>query len=202
MSVIIAIRETEQHPISGKTMAKIVIGTGSQTTTGHLRTSRNENTPKIFPVKNAPGVIMGCTGVARIGQVLSIQKDLIEKVAVLKKAIDTEYMIDKMHLKICEVLQKYHVIDKDTWTLEVNSLIAYQDQAWVLMPRGYVFTIDDHLVIGSGEEVALGVLEANKNKPAKERIKEAIQACANKTIYVDDKIQFMETEPIEISQGE
>lgn len=50
---------------------------------------------------------------------------------------------------------------------------------------------EDYLVIGSGVEIAKGVLENNKNKTPEERIAEAIQVCADKTLYVNNEMHIV-----------
>ena len=60
--------------------------------------------------------------------------------------------------------------------------------------EGSVLENDDYLVIGSGEAIATGVLESNKSKKPQDRIIQAIKACADKTLYVNNSIYITSTD--------
>lgn len=78
-------------------------------------------------------------------------------------------------------------------TIGSQFLLAVGEHTFTIDIDGAIEELNDYLVMGSGAEVAIGVLENNKNKSAKQRIKEAIQACADKTLYVNNDIKILST---------
>ena len=76
-----------------------------------------------------------------------------------------------------------------------NSLLfAYKDRAWMIWHDFSVSEIYDYLAIGSGSDIAKGVLFATTEKNPFERIVTAIDAAAENTVYVDDGIDLLVTE--------
>ena len=73
-------------------------------------------------------------------------------------------------------------------------IVAIEDKMYIVDREGTVIEGNDYLVIGSGEDVATGVLENNKNKKPETRIKEAILACSDKTLFVNSEILITTTE--------
>ena len=81
-------------------------------------------------------------------------------------------------------------------------LFAYKDRAWMIWHDFSVTEIEDYLAIGSGSDIAKGVLFATVDKNPFERIVTAIDAAAETTVYVDDGIDILMTEekPTDLKQ--
>lgn len=187
MSVVIAIKENNH----------IVLGCDSQVSTYNCKSKLSKENTKIWSVKNCDGALMGSVGLLRITQLIQVQDNLIDELTVLKNGINFQYCVTTLFDKICEILQKYNLLKKQEGTIipdVYNEFIfAYKDKAWLIYSDGSVEEIEDYLVIGSGEEIAKGVLESNKSKCAKMRIKQAIKSCSDMTLYVDDNIVIKTT---------
>ena len=188
MSVVIAIKEKNS----------IIMGCDSQVTIGQLKDRLSKDHNKIFKIKNCKHGLMGVVGFCRDSQLLSVQDNLIDKLHILENKIDYDYVVKNLYSDIYKVLLDNNRIDKDSNGNNVNYtnnhyIFAFKDSAWLICCDGTVFEIDDYLVTGSGEEIAIGVLENNKGKSAEERIKEAIKSCSDKTIYVDNKVVIKST---------
>lgn len=184
MSVVIAVKEKN----------RIVMGCDSQVTYGQLKKSNNNNSCKIFEIKNCKNALLGVVGYKRDSQLLSVENNLIREISILKNEINYEYVVKYLFNDIYEVLKNNNRIERDSNGNLVNYIyddfiFAYKNEAYLINGScGSVEEIEDYLVIGSGEEVAIGVLENNKDKSAKERIKEAIKSCSERTIYVDNEV--------------
>lgn len=181
MSVVIAIKEKDH----------IVMGCDSQVTYGPLKLKTSN---KIFNIQNCPQGIMGVAGNLRGAQLLQIQDFLIDEINVLKEKIDFKYCVEKLYNKIYNIFLENRLAKKEDMFLDCEFILAYKDNAFWISSDGCVFEIDDFLVIGSGFETAQAVLLGNKNKSPKTRIKEAVKACAEKTLYVDNNTIFMDTQ--------
>ena len=184
MSVVIAIKEKDH----------IIMGCDRQVTGGGLKFK----TPsKIFEIKNCPNGLLGVVGTLRGSQVLQVQDNLIDELKILKGEIDFKYCVLDLYDKIYEIFKNNRLIPKENNEylnhIDCDFIFAYKDKAFSIDGYGCVFEIDDFLVIGSGFETAQAVLLNNKHKKATTRIKEAIKACAEKTLYIDNDIVFKST---------
>lgn len=186
MSVVIAIKENN----------KIIMGCDGQATFGNIKNSLNTTHSKIFKVKNAEHCLMGVVGSCRDSQLLSVS-EIADDLELYKD--EYEWVVKNLFRNIYDVLLENNRIDKDDkgdWIKSTQNdyLFAYKNKAYLMSGiDGAVIEINDYLVIGSGAEVAIGVLENNKGKSAEERIREAIKACADKTIYVDNNVIIKRT---------
>lgn len=186
MSVVIAIKDKN----------KIIMGCDSQATFGNIKNSLNATHNKIFKVKNAKHCLMGVVGSCRDSQLLSVS-EIANDLELYKD--EYEWVVKNLFHNIYGVLLENNRIDKDDkgdWIKSTQNdyLFAYKNKAYLMSGvDGAVIEIDDYLVIGSGAEVAIGVLENNKNKLPKERIREAIKACSDKTLYIDNNVIIEET---------
>ena len=189
MSVVIAIKEKN----------KIVLGCDSQTTYGNIKSTLKGESTKIFEVKGLNKAYMGVVGSCRDSQLLSISDKIVDPLTSVTNSTDYEWVVKCLYHSIYTILLENNRIEKDVNGNWVNStlndyLFAHKDKAYFISGTdGAVIEIDDYLVAGSGSEVAIGVLENNKGKPAEERIREAIKACAEKTIYVDNNVVIRRT---------
>lgn len=184
MSVVIAIKEKNS----------IVMGCDGLVVKGHLK----YKTPsKIFKIKNCDRGLLGSAGLLRGMQILEVQHNLIDEITQLKNEVNFEYCVTTLYERIYKLFTQYRLVDKENGEfvryLPNSFILAYKDNAFRIEEDGCVDEIDDFLVIGSGEETAQAVLLKNKGKKAEDRIKEAIEACAEKTLYVNDNITIMRT---------
>ena len=189
MSVVIAIKEKN----------KIILGCDSQVTCGYIKSILPNNHSKIFDIKNCKHGLMGIVGSVRDCQLLSIQNNLIQELPLLKGEINFDYVVRNLYNDIYKILLDNNRILKDEHghfltSTENDYIFAYKDKAYLINGGdGSVEEIEDYLVIGSGYEIAMGVLENNKGKIAEARIIEAIKACSERTIYVDDNVFIKKT---------
>jgi hypothetical protein len=72
-------------------------------------------------------------------------------------------------------------------------LFALGESAWMIWTDLSVTELDDYLAIGSGSDVATGVLFATKEKNPFERIVTCIDAAAETTLFVDDGVDLLAT---------
>ena len=192
MSIIIAIKEGDH----------IVMGCDSQITDGFIKTTTMDPFCKIWRVINASDsstsfdtyssdVFMAGVGDGRVIQLVSLMTDLIKF-----KDVKYDYLSVNLFDKLFDYLKsKGQVTCKERPCMPSGEsfIIAYKDSAFLMDSLGFIHVINDYLVIGSGEEIAIGSLEATKHLDAKERIKIAIKICSDKVIYVDNNIYIMDT---------
>lgn len=187
MSVVIAIKDKN----------KIILGCDSQVTQGGNKNVLSKDSCKIFNIKNCPNGILGSVGGLRESQILQCQDNLIDELKILKNEINYKYCVLDLFDKIYKVLlNKNMIYKKDAEYVNYTNnefIFAYKDTAFLISAFGCIVEIEDYLVIGSGEEVAIGVLENNKNKTPETRIREAIKVCSEKTLYIDNNVKILST---------
>lgn len=188
MSVVIAIKENN----------KIVMGCDGQISSYNLKQNTIKPFSKIWKVKNINNAIMGGVGDYRNCQLISLMPFLMSAEDIINKNINYENIALKLFKNIYYFLSLNNRINKDEKGNEVNYIdnsfiFAYKNQAYLIDDVGDVFPIKDYLVIGSGTEIAIGNLENNKNKPAEERIRMAINACADKSLYINNDVEILKT---------
>lgn len=186
MSVVIAIKHKN----------KIYMGCDSQATCGQMKEPLPPEHGKVFYLKSTQpyNVLVGGVGSLRDLQIISLEDGFIDKSILYENRLDYEHLVKHGFVNIFNILAKYNRIDRDKNGELVNYIndkyiIAYKDNAWMIGQDGVVTEINDYLVCGSGETVAVGSLEHSKNchDPIK-RIRDAIKACADTTIYVDNNV--------------
>lgn len=189
MSVVIAIKQKD----------KIIIGCDTQVSSGNGYKSRlkGEN-QKIWHHNDLPNLVIGGVGSLRDIQLIQTNKELIDPMAILTKKIDFDYLVNNFFTSVyMALLDKNRVPLNEQGhpaaVIESVFLVAFEDKMYVVDQDGSVIEGDDYLVIGSGSSVATGVLETNKNKKAKDRIMEAIEACSENTLYVNEHVILTST---------
>ncbi|MEG1565382.1 MAG: hypothetical protein RR342_01405 [Bacilli bacterium] len=189
MSLIVAIKDND----------RIVIGCDSQITSNGLKENCDNNSVcKIWEIKNCKQGIMGVVGHLRDGQLVQCQNNIIEEIFQLKNSVDYEYVVTNLSGKIYSILLANKRILKDANGNDENYMlsrfiIAYKDKAYKIENDLCVLPIEDYLVLGCGEKIAIGVLEKNKSKSPEERIKEAIILCSEKDLYINNNIVIKST---------
>ena len=184
MSVVIAIKDKN----------KIWMGCDSQMTLGHIKLKAdNKSFCKIWEIPGCHNGLMGSVGYCRDAQVIQCDEQLVDEAFQYKNLISYGYVVKVLVEKVYKTLAEKRCIDKDNNGNLVNTLrscfiFAYKDQAYLIREDLSVFPIDDYLVCGCGDEIAIGVLENNKKKKPRDRIIEAIRAVAENDCYVDDNI--------------
>lgn len=184
MSLVVAVKHKN----------RIVLGADKQSSTGG---NKNHTSTKIWEVPGLPGAIMGSVGSLRASQVIQYS-NIIDKNCI-EKEIDTDFIICSLGQVIAATLKeagvKFEIEDEGNCPLMPNSFIfAYKDRAWMIWCDLSVSEIDDYLAIGSGSDVAKGVLFATPTKNPFERIVTCIEAAAENTLFVDDGIDLLMTE--------
>lgn len=183
MSLVIAIKDKD----------RIVLGADKQASAGGTKDHTNI---KIWEVEELPGALMGGVGSARASQILQYSQ-VIDK-NLLRKDVDTEFIVRVLVPLIAMHLKNNGItIDNSKEAgcdLMPNAFIfAYKDRAWTIWHDFSVSEIDSYLAIGSGSDVAKGVLYATQNCDPFERIVIGISAAAESTLYVDNGIDLLVT---------
>ncbi len=184
MSLVVAIKDKD----------RIVLGADKQASAGGTKDHTNI---KIWEVEELPGALMGGVGSARASQILQYSQ-VIDK-NLLGKEVDTEFIVRVLVPLIAMHLKNNGIIIDNSkeagCDLMPNAFIfAYKDRAWTIWHDFSVSEIDSYLAIGSGSDVAKGVLYATQEKDPFERIVTGIAAAAESTLYVDNGIDLLVTE--------
>lgn len=189
MSIVIAIKHKN----------KIYLGCDSQVTQGSNKTSLPPQHTKVFPLNSHHEVIVGAVGSLRDAQIIAVEDGIIDDRTIYRGEINFDYMVKETFSNIYTILAKYNRIAKDKNGnlenyIDDNFIFAFKDKAWLLTQEGCVFEIKDYLVCGSGSDVAKGSLDLTKDiKNPIDRIKAAIKACADNTLYVDSNVTILTT---------
>ncbi len=197
MSLVVAIKKED----------RIYLGCDSQVSCGNVKTRLPIESPsKIWAIENCEHGIMGGVGDLRAIQVLQTEEMLVDLIAQYQNQVDYKYVVRNLNDKIYETMMKFglvtfsktfssdsednpHPIYVPRQHLPCSLIFAYKDMAYEINGDGAIIPIEDYLVIGSGDEVAIGSLEATKEcEDPIERIFLALQAAGEKTIYVNDDI--------------
>lgn len=184
MSLVIAIKDKN----------RIVLGSDRQTSTAY---NKDHSCTKIWNVPDLDGAIMGGVGMARASQIIQFSP-VVDKNLLAEEGPTLDFMISSLGPSIMATLEANGVIcdakEGDACKMSPNSFIfAYKDKAWMIWNDLSVTEIEDYLAIGSGSDVAKGVLFATKDKNPFERIITAIDAAADMTLFVDDGVDLLTT---------
>ena len=183
MSLVIAIRDKD----------RIVLGADKQ---GSFGDSKEHTFTKLWDVPDLEGAIMGGVGTARASQILQYAH-IIDKNYMSNNEVTTDYIVNVVVPNIIEVLTQNGVVCKDEregTIIPNNFIFAYKNNAWMIFSDLSVSEIEDTLAIGSGQDVAKGVLYATKDKNPFERIVTSIKAASVHTLFVDDNVDFFATD--------
>lgn len=197
MSLVVAI----------KTDQGIVMGCDSQVSFGNNKYRlTNDESCKIWNIINCPYGLMGGVGFLRDNQLISAHP-IINPERIITDSIDFDYVVCDLYSCLCDILESYHRISLEPRCDESGNFIppilnnefifAYKDKAYEISQEGCVRSIDDYLVIGSGADVAVGVLDNNQDKTPEDRIVEAISTCYKNTLYVDNNVVLFYTYDID-----
>lgn len=192
MSVIVAIKKDNI----------IYMACDSQVSVGPYKSYlHSENNYKIWKVKNSENCLMAGVGRSREICITRLIDDLVDELAELHGQIDYEYVVKYIVPHIREVMWDLKYLKEDETTLESSYLFAYKDKLFHIYGDGCVFEITDEIAIGSGEENALGSLEATKkNKNVEQRLIEAVKAACNHNLYVSGDIILTNTKSCEFKE--
>ena len=189
MSLVIAIKDKD----------RIVLGADKQSSVGN---NKDHLATKIWEVPNLEGALMGSVGSIRASQIIQFS-DIVDKNAIVGEPT-FDYVVRSLAPTIMATLNANGVKcsipetetgDSGMCVMMPNSfLFAYKNKAWMIWHDLSVTEVDDYLAIGSGSDIARGVLFATKDKNPFERIVTAIDAAAETTVYVDDGIDVLLTE--------
>lgn len=183
MSVVIAVHDKD----------RFVIGADKQASTGG---TKDHASTKIWQVSDLPGAVMGGVGSARASQIIQYSH-IIDK-NNLDVEPTTEFIVCSLAPVIAATLKDAGITfssdEEVNCPLMPNSFIfAYQDKAWMIWNDLSVTEIGDYFTIGSGADVANGVLYATPGKNPFERIVTCIDAAAESTLFVDHGVDLLAT---------
>lgn len=190
MSVVIAIKHKN----------KIYLGCDTQVSTLSNKDNLKGASQKIWHYKDLAEIALGGVGSLRDIQLIQTMDNLFKPLDLLAGTIDFHYLVNDFFTDIYERLLSKHRIPfmegrpTPLPIIEAELIVAIEDKMYMIGQDGSVIEGDDYLVIGSGEDIATGVLENNKNKKPETRIKEAITACSDKTLFVNSEILITTTE--------
>ena len=194
MSLVIAIKDKN----------RIVLGADKQTSVGN---NKDHLATKIWEVADLPGALMGSVGSVRASQILQyselIDKNSLGEIPTFEFIVRSLVPIIRATLDANGVRCAIPSEDEGVSVMMPNCILfAYKDRAWMIWHDFSVTEIEDYLAIGSGSDIAKGVLFATADKNPFERIVTAIDAAAETTVYVDDGIDILMTEekPTDLKQ--
>jgi len=184
MSLVVAIKHKD----------RFVIGADKQVSTG---LNKDHTAIKLWTLSELPDAVMGSVGTIRAMQVIQYS-DIIDK-NCFGEEITTEFIVKSLVPTIIATLEGNGVEcsegdEKKSIKYMPNSFIfAIKDKAWLIWNDLSVTEITDAMAIGSGSDIAKGVLYATKDKDPFSRIVTCIDAAAEATLYVDDGIDLLAT---------
>jgi 20S proteasome alpha/beta subunit len=184
MSLVVAIKDKD----------RIVLGADKQASTGGIKDHTNT---KIWELEELPGAVIGAVGSARASQIIQYSQVIDKNMISSNTDIDTEFIVRVLAPTIANGLRNNGVtVDSEDAKCDMmpNAFIfAYKDRAWTIWHDLSVSEINEYFAIGSGSEVARGVLYATPEKNPFERIVTSIEAAAESTLYVDTGIDLLAT---------
>lgn len=187
MSLIVAIKDKD----------RVVFGSDKQVSTS---VTKDHSATKIWEVVDLPGAIMGSVGSMRASQVIQYSRLFDLNEIMDKGGISTSFVINSLVPNIVGQLRSAGVSlaaaeDGDLSCASIPNmfLFALGESAWMIWTDLSVTELDDYLAIGSGSDVATGVLFATKEKNPFERIVTCIDAAAETTLFVDDGVDLLAT---------
>jgi 20S proteasome alpha/beta subunit len=187
MSLVVAIKDKD----------RIVLGADKQASTGG---NKDHTNTKIWEVEELPGAIIGSVGSARASQIIQYSQ-IIDK-NLLNQNLDTEFIVRILAPTLANGLKANGITveapEGAKCDMMPNAFIfAYGDRAWTIWHDLSVSEIDKYFAIGSGSDVARGVLYATSDQDPFKRIVTSIDAAAESTLYVDDGIDLLATKRYE-----
>ena len=183
MSLVVAIKDKD----------RIVLGADKQASTGGIK---DHTCTKIWKLEELPGAIIGSVGSARASQIIQYSQ-VIDK-NLIPDNLDTTFVVRILAPTLANGLRANGIVvdpgEGGKCDVMPNAFIfAYKDKAWAIWHDLSVSEIEDYFAIGSGSEVARGVLYATSEKDPFDRIVTSIEAAAESTLYVDDGIDLLVT---------
>ena len=147
------------------------------------------------------GCCIGSVGYARASQVIQYIKGLLNAAGFGKAELDDAFIHLQLPVTLYETLKLHGIIVDDPtqpFSLPNEFFIAYKDRCWKIGQDLTVIEVEDYDAIGSGQDIAMGVIETSfmyNEKNPYQIITNAIDVSAEKTLYVDHEIEFVETVP-------
>ena len=183
MSLVVAIKDRN----------RIVLGADKQASTGGTKDHTNT---KIWKLEELPGALIGSVGSARASQIIQYSQ-VIDK-NLITDNIDTTFVVRVLAPTLANGLRANGIVveagEGGKCDMMPNAFIfAYKDRAWTIWHDLSVSEIEEYFAIGSGSDVARGVLFATPEKNPFDRIVTSIEAAAESTLYVDNGIDLLVT---------
>ena len=186
MSIVISIKH------------KNVIYFGShvhRTINGVIYEFRNENNLYFWPVPDTKKAIMAGYGLPRIHNVVRTLSLLPKQT----KTLTFEDVANKVVTQMIEELKTFKYVDPEkTLSSGAIFLLAHKDNLYRIESNFSVITFEDYVVIGVGEEVALGSLAETVGLKPEERILRALRAMQRHNRSVDPPYVLMNTKDMQL----
>lgn len=197
MSLVIAIKDKENK--------RVILGADKQGTVGGNRT---HSAQKIWEVEGAPAaggerVLMGGVGLIRALQIMQYNQLPFDRNLLGEDgAFSTAYFSTEFAEIIVELLNAKGInttIEDEGQKMIASPnafIIAQGENAWMIGQDLSVEEVDDFIAIGSGADIARGVLRNTTDLHPFERIARAIEAAAEETTSVDDFVEVLATKDL------
>lgn len=151
MSVVIGFKQKD----------KVWLACDKQVTTGE-RKAFLANHHKIIAVPERDGVIIGSVGVLRGINLLETNNNYIDELTYYKEGIDYNYMVNAFPILVNDLYVAHGMIGEDEQTLNLRNefLVATDTHLFEVGWDGSVMESQMFAAIGSGAELAFGVLSS------------------------------------------
>ena len=187
MSLVIAIRDKD----------RFILGADKQ---GSLWNNKEHTATKVWYTEYE-GCCIGSVGYARASQIIQYIKGLLDGAGFGRAELDDAFIHLQLPRTLYETLKAHGIIVDDPaqpqpFSLPNTFLIAYKDRCWKIEQDLTVIEVEEYDAIGSGQDIALGVIETSfmyGEKNPYQIIANAIDIAAEKTLYVDHELDFVET---------
>ena len=186
MSLVVAIKHKN----------RFILGADKQAS---LWNNKQHTATKVWRTIEYKNCCIGSVGLARASQVIQYIKGLLDVAGFGKDQLDEDFNHLQLPRTLYETLKMHGVIAENSaepFYLPNEFFIAYKDRCWQICQDLSVNEIEEYEAIGSGADIAAGVIETAllyKEKNPFAIIAHAIDIAAEKTLYVDHEIDFVAT---------
>lgn len=189
MSLVVAIKDGD----------RFVLGSDKQASTN---LNKEHSATKIWECKDFSKALVAGVGSCRASQIIQHNSLIDWNTLMAVEHIDTDFIVNNIVPAIVAQLRANGIAcgatgdtGKELFDISIPNIFifAIEDRAWMIYNDLSVTEIDDYIAIGSGADCATGVLFATKEKNPFERIVTCIEAAAESTLFVDNRIDFLAT---------
>lgn len=189
MSVVVAYKDIDRD--------RVIVGCDSQVTRGGYKsTLQNKNNWKIFKPMDNENLIIGVVGDLRDINLLSLEKNLIDELTIIKGEVDFKYIVKTIVPKIFKILidnKRIKIKDGVVDDMCSSVLFVYKNKIYGIYSDGAVIEYEDFCALGSGEQLAYGSLNSYNGSDAQDAVVDAIKSSIKNDLYVKYPIILMNT---------